>query len=399
VWKVKIYGKDIDVKEFAKRHPGGSKVLRIWKDRDATEVFEAYHSSKAHKMLQGMIKKSEEADMNLESSKVHETPMGKAFQKLIDEMKADGLYQLGWFGYVDELFKVLLVTLPVIWGAWAIKTRTAPLLGLSLMAFGFYMGGWVSHDWLHHSLLKSVAWNDRIGRLLGFWQGYEEGWWKARHNTHHICTNEDGNDPDIRTAPLLTFIRNNPAIAKSLNAVQRWQSWYYLGAMGLMDMYWRYESLEFIFKKLPKMWPNLAGMAIHYSVLVWVFWGQLHLMWCMMFVRGFLTGTVVFATHYGEDVLEGDHNLTLVEQTSKTSRNIKGGYMMNVLTGYISLQTEHHLFPMIPTSNLEKVQPRVRAFFKEWGLEYREDNIFECVKLCMAALDDKSLPHFADLFH
>lgn len=140
-------------------------------------------------------------------------------------------------------------------------------------------------------------------------------------------------------------------------------------------------------------------MATHYGVLLWVFWGQLHLMWCMMLLRGFMTGTVVFATHYGEDVLDGNHNLTLAEQTSKTSRNIKGGYLINVLTGYISLQTEHHLFPMIPTSNLEKVQPRVCAFFKEWGLEYREDNIFECVKLCMAALDDKSLPHFSDLFH
>merc|ERR1712178_518608 len=114
--------------------------------------------------------------------------------------------------------------------------------------------------------------------------------------------------------------------------------------------------------------------------------------------RGFMTGIVVFATHYGEDVLPGDHGLTLVEQTALTSRNITGGYIMNVLTGYISLQTEHHLFPMIPTANLEKVQPLVRSFFKEHGLEYREDNIFECVKLCMAALDDKSLPHFADLF-
>lgn len=142
---------------------------------------------------------------------------------------------------------MLLVTLPVIYGAWAVKTRTAPLPDLSLIAFGFYMGGWASHDWLHHSVLKSVAWNNRFGRLLGFLQGYDEGWWKARHNTHHICTNEDGNDPDIRTAPLLTFIRNNPAIVQNLNAVQRWQSWYYLGAMALMDIYWRYESLEFIF--------------------------------------------------------------------------------------------------------------------------------------------------------
>merc|ERR1719181_2177438 len=109
-----------------------------------------------------------------------------------------------------------------------------------------------------------------------------------------------------------------------------------------------------------------------------------------------MTGIVVFATHYGEDVLPGDHGLTLVEQTALTSRNITGGYLVNVLTGYISLQTEHHLFPMIPTGNLEKVQPLVRSFFKEHGLVYRESNLIDCVKLNIRAL---ALGEAPDLHH
>ena len=98
-----------------------------------------------------------------------------------------------------------------------------------------------------------------------------------------------------------------------------------------------------------------------------------------------------------------------------------------MLTGYISLQTEHHLFPMMPTSKLDKVgpthspnpspypnpnpnpgpkpwpqtldpepnsrprlyqaQPLVRAFFKEHGLLYRESNLVECVKYNIKALE------------
>ena len=92
-------------------------------------------------------------------------------------------------------------------------------------------------------------------------------------------------------------------------------------------------------------------------ILWWVFSGQMCWLPLMSLVRGFLTGIVVFATHYGEDILDGDHGMTLVEQTALTSRNITGGYVMNVLTGYISLQTEHHLFPMMPTSKLDKVGP------------------------------------------
>ena len=76
------------------------------------------------------------------------------------------------------------------------------------------------------------------------WQGYSVGWWRARHNTHHLVTNEDGNDPDIKTAPLLVYVRNNPAIAATLNAVQRWQQYYYVPLMSILDAYWRFESLQ-----------------------------------------------------------------------------------------------------------------------------------------------------------
>ena len=78
--------------------------------------------------------------------------------------------------------------------------------------------------------------------------------------------------------------------------------------------------------------------------------------------------------------------MTLVEQTALTSRNITGGYLINLLTGYISLQTEHHLFPMMPTAHLDKAQPYVRAFFKKHGFVYRESNLLECVKFNIAAL-------------
>ena len=56
--------------------------------------------------------------------------------------------------------------------------------------------------------------------------------------------NQDGNDPDIKTAPLLIYVRNNPAIAATLNAVQRWQQYYYVPLMSILDAYWRFESLQ-----------------------------------------------------------------------------------------------------------------------------------------------------------
>merc|ERR1711988_154009 len=127
---------------------------------------------------------------------------------------------------------------------------------------------------------------------------------------------------------------------------------------------------------------------MHYAVLFWVFDGQYSWMLFTSLVRGFLTGIVVFATHYGEEHFDGgNHKMTLAEQTALTSRNITGGYIINLLTGYISLQTEHHLFPMMPTANLDKAQPLVRDFFKRHGFTYRESNLVECVKFNIKALE------------
>merc|ERR1719235_2404848 len=137
---------------------------------------------------------------------------------------------------------------------------------------------------------------------------------------------------------------------------------------------------------MPKYWKQAAALVVHYAWIGCLFYGQYKYMWIMMLVRGFLTGTIVFSTHYGEDILDGDHNMTLVEQTSKTSRNITGGYIANLLTGFLSLQTEHHLFPMMPTANLDKARPHVIKFFKDHGLEYRKGNIVECVQQNIKAL-------------
>mmetsp|Transcript_13292 Transcript_13292/g.45078 ORF Transcript_13292/g.45078 Transcript_13292/m.45078 type:complete len:430 (-) Transcript_13292:223-1512(-) len=390
---VVLYGKRVDVTKFSRTHPGGQKVFRIFNERDATEQFEAYHSKRAIKMMEGMLKKSEPApaDVPLPS----QSEIGKDFRAMIDKHIAQGYYEPC---PLDELFKLTIVLGPIIIGACMLKGIsffgvTSPLLATLAIAFGFYLDGWLAHDYLHHSVFKgsvqkTVGWNNFVGYFLGFVQGYDVAWWRARHNTHHVCTNEHGSDPDIKTAPVLVFVRNDPRIAKALNAFQRYQQYYYVPLMAILDVYWRVESLMYIFARLPKTAMPLALMVAHHALLLWVYWAHLPYLLVLSYLRGFMTGIVVFATHYGEDILEADEvrGMTLAEQTAKTSRNITGGWLMNVLTGFISLQTEHHLFPMMPTGNLMKVQPDVRAFFKKHGLEYRESNLIECVKYNIKAL-------------
>uniref|UniRef100_A0A7S0DJH6 Cytochrome b5 heme-binding domain-containing protein n=1 Tax=Amorphochlora amoebiformis TaxID=1561963 RepID=A0A7S0DJH6_9EUKA len=387
--EVILHGKRVDVTNFLNKHPGGRKVLFIFRDRDATEQFEAYHSTRAKKWLKALPKR----EVLKTDFLISETKMAKDFAKMVNMFKEKGFYRPH---LIEEIVKVLMVFGPYIVGHYLLFNGS-PLAAAFLMGFGLYYGGWVSHDYLHHAVIKGgkkgdettgavVPINNVMGYVIGFMQGYEVDWWRARHNTHHVVTNEDGNDPDIKTAPVLVFVRNSPTIAKGLNMIQRWQQYYYLPVMCILDFYWRLESIAYILIRMPKYYKQFALMLGHIIWTAYAFYGNYRYLVIMSLFRGFLTGTIVFSTHYGEDILDKNHNMTLVEQTSKTSRNITGGYIADLLTGFISLQTEHHLFPMMPTANLAKARPYVMKFFKEHGLEYREGNIIECVRYNIRAL-------------
>ena len=59
--EVHLFGKRVDVSHFLRKHPGGAKALKIFKDRDATEQFLMYHSPAATKKMQMMAQNAPDA--------------------------------------------------------------------------------------------------------------------------------------------------------------------------------------------------------------------------------------------------------------------------------------------------------------------------------------------------
>ncbi|WP_099344166.1 MULTISPECIES: acyl-CoA desaturase [unclassified Actinoplanes] len=52
------------------------------------------------------------------------------------------------------------------------------------------------------------------------------------------------------------------------------------------------------------------------------------------------------------------------------SANISGGKLMHVMTGNLSHQIEHHLFPDLPSSRYAEVAVKVKALFEKYDLPY-----------------------------
>jgi linoleoyl-CoA desaturase len=52
------------------------------------------------------------------------------------------------------------------------------------------------------------------------------------------------------------------------------------------------------------------------------------------------------------------------------SANISGSKLMHIMSGNLSHQIEHHLFPDLPSNRYAEVAPQVKALFDEYGLSY-----------------------------
>merc|ERR1719203_1937575 len=109
--------------------------------------------------------------------------------------------------------------------------------------------------------------------------------------------------------------------------------------------------------------------------------GWFHPFVCLC-ISGSATAIVVFTTHYAEERLECGPELSFIEQTCRTSRNISGIFgedlLWSFLTNNLSLQKEHHLFPRMSNVYLRMVRQEVRAWVQKQDWEYTEDNIIQC---------------------
>jgi NADPH-dependent stearoyl-CoA 9-desaturase len=99
-------------------------------------------------------------------------------------------------------------------------------------------------------------------------------------------------------------------------------------------------------------------------------------------VRNVWAFTIIFCGHFPEGV----HNFTPEQVVDETrggwyarqllgSCNIGGGKLFHILSGNLSHQIEHHLFPDLCSNRYPEVAPRVRALAARYGLPYNTGSL------------------------
>jgi fatty acid desaturase len=94
-------------------------------------------------------------------------------------------------------------------------------------------------------------------------------------------------------------------------------------------------------------------------------------------VRNLWTHSVIMCGHFPEGVetftrssIEGETRGDWYLRQMLGSANIDGNRAMHIMTGNLSYQIEHHLFPDLPSNRYQEIAPRVKDLFQRYGLSY-----------------------------
>jgi fatty acid desaturase len=79
-----------------------------------------------------------------------------------------------------------------------------------------------------------------------------------------------------------------------------------------------------------------------------------------------------------------------------TSRNVRGGWLVNTALGGLNYQIEHHLFPGMPSPNLSKAQPIVQAYCAEVSVPYEQAGLIESYRQALRHLHEVGAPARAE---
>jgi NADPH-dependent stearoyl-CoA 9-desaturase len=94
-------------------------------------------------------------------------------------------------------------------------------------------------------------------------------------------------------------------------------------------------------------------------------------------VRNLWSHSVIMCGHFPEGVetfetrsIDGETKPQWYLRQMLGSANISGSKLMHIMTGNLSHQIEHHLFPDLPSNRYAEIAPKVKALFERYDLAY-----------------------------
>jgi fatty acid desaturase len=320
-------------------------------------------------------------------------------------VKSAGLLdrRLGW--YVMRLTALLAMFAVALVLVFALGRTWWQLLVAALFGVLFTQTAFLAHDSAHRQIFTSGRRNEVFSRIIGnLGVGLSYGWWMTKHSRHHANPNTVGKDGDIRPGALVF----TPEDAARRTGVAAWltarQGWFFFPLLLLagVDLH-RNAALAILRREVKD--PLLEGVLIAvrlvgFTALVLVALGPVlggAFIGVQVAVFGFTMGATFAPNHKGMRLIAPHERIDYLRRQVLTSRNITGGWFIRTGMGGLNYQIEHHLFPSMPSVNLRRVRPIVRAYCAELGVPYTETSLLRSWMIVVRYLHRVGIRH-ADPF-
>ncbi|MBJ8342416.1 MULTISPECIES: fatty acid desaturase family protein [Antrihabitans] len=116
-------------------------------------------------------------------------------------------------------------------------------------------------------------------------------------------------------------------------------------------------------------------------------------------VRNLWTYSIIFCGHFPSGVQTFSEEETANESQGEWyvrqmlgSANIEGGKLFHIMSGNLSHQIEHHLFPDVPAHRYPQMAPEVEALCNKYGLPYNKGGFFKQIGSVWAKIFKLALP-------
>src|SRR5438105_2858123 len=337
-------------------------------------------------------------EMEMESPLKRLTPeqieeIGEQFQEIHDEVfdslgERDATYIRSIIGLQRRLALLGRVLLfgSRWWPTWIAGTAT---LSMAKILENMEIGHNVMHgqwDWMNDPQIHSSTWDWDTAST-------KEAWKHSHNYEHHTFTNIRGKDRDLG----YEIMRIDPH--QRWNPIYLLQPLYNLVLMGFFEWGVALHDLNFEairsgekpkkqalaelkaiggkarrqavkdYLAFPALSAAVSGRRAFRSTLAADFSANI--------VRNVWAHSIIFCGHFpdgtytfSEEEVAGESRGGWYVRQLLGAANIDGGRLFHLLTGNLSFQVEHHLYPDMPSSRYAEIAPRVRDVCRRYGLPY-----------------------------
>jgi fatty acid desaturase len=182
--------------------------------------------------------------------------------------------------------------------------------------------------------------------------------------------------------------------------IGRWQAYLFFPLLTLEGLSLYTNSVRALARpSLRHRWPEALLLLVHFAAYLTVVLLVLSPGKALVFLAvhnglfGVYLGCTFAPNHKGMEMLtSGGEQPDFLRRQVLTSRNVRGGHAINVLLGGLNYQIEHHLFPSMPSPNLRRVQPIVRAYCAQIGVTYTEAGLVDSYRQALRYLHAAGAP-------